>query len=598
MKCKKCGFEIYDSDLYCGECGAKTSFNQKSKKAIYIIAILVIILLVIVIFCSSMNKDNSPLNDVSSTLSDGSTTIQNSSTPIELLCDWEYSSMGMFEHICSTDDYLIGKIKNSDNKICRISTKDGNISYLNSSNLTNDIDYYNQDYMVYSSVLDKKYYVYDINQNKELEIKVDMLETDNEIFLDNHMYYKKHLGLGDYKIYKYNFSTQESTKFIDCHEVSHIYADLLNENYIYITDIYSKFNEDTYASETTSIIKRYDLQNNTTLEIFDMGNYENIDEYNLIFVGGTMYILSINEDNTLYKVTNGKPTEVLKGYNVDSYYKYAQTSNAVYISVDKNTRIKLTENGQAKIFNTNGYDNASSFIYNNLWWKYSNGKAITAPYIYALSEKDINTEINKLEYNFTGDILSISNDGIMYLHGMFIQGNENNSPKEYDFFKLDVSKYSSEELEDDFESTSNQISQDTDTMDKNVNNSSSNIISSNNTNVEEFSPNSEMVYTKYSLLFDNGEISDNLYLEIERKNIYLYNKDSEMSYTGTYTSSNGYLVGTYTEVTYNNGGDTETETINDNFKFEILPNHKLKDILGYGQWCGQTFGQNFTYVVD
>lgn len=136
------------------------------------------------------------------------------------------------------------------------------------------------------------------------------------------------------------------------------------------------------------------------------------------------------------------------------------------------------------------------------------------------------------------------------------------------------------------------------TTNTNITNNENTSNSQTNTNEEEFKKDNEKAYTKYSLLFDDGEISDNIYLEIEGRYIYLYNKDSEMSYTGTYTSSNGYLVGTYTEVTYNNGGDIETESINDSFKFEILPNHKLKDILGYGQWCGQTFGQNFTYVLD
>lgn len=118
-----------------------------------------------------------------------------------------------------------------------------------------------------------------------------------------------------------------------------------------------------------------------------------------------------------------------------------------------------------------------------------------------------------------------------------------------------------------------------------------------NVNEQEFKKDNEKAYTKYCLLFDNGETYNDIYIEIEGRNIYLFDNESEMSYTGTYTSSNGYLTGTYTEVSYNNGGDIERETINDSFKFEILPNHKLKDILGYGQWCQQVKGRNNTFML-
>lgn len=122
-------------------------------------------------------------------------------------------------------------------------------------------------------------------------------------------------------------------------------------------------------------------------------------------------------------------------------------------------------------------------------------------------------------------------------------------------------------------------------------------VDSSNTNESQFQKDNQYAYTKYCLSFENGEIYEKMYIEIEGNNIYLFDNDQEIYLTGTYTSNNGYLVGTYTEVRFNDGGDIETRSINDSFRFEIMSDHKLRDATGYGYWNSQIIGTNNIYVL-
>ena len=126
--------------------------------------------------------------------------------------------------------------------------------------------------------------------------------------------------------------------------------------------------------------------------------------------------------------------------------------------------------------------------------------------------------------------------------------------------------------------------------------------SSNNqdtSNVEEFIKDNEKAYTTYYMLQSNQETYSNIYIQLEGNNIYLFDKDLELYFTGTYKSNNGYLVGTYTEVSYNNGGDIIKIECNEELEFEILQNHRLKDMLGYYSYVdGQIMHKNAVYVLD
>lgn len=578
---------------------------MKNKKYVPIIIVVCIVLLVVGICCFAMNSKNSPFNT-------------SNSGQIKLLCDWDESKNGKFTYMYNTNDYIIGKTDNKKDTICRISTKDGTFVYAESK-LTNPLELTNDKWLVGSSVEDHKYYAYDIINNKEsrLNIEEGTLLSDSTIY-DDSIYYKMQDEM-DYYIYKYDLKTHNISKFQECHPASLLYRDLLNEDYMYITDIYMKENEEEYTATTTHIIKRYNLKTNKIATLFDMGTAENIDEHYLMFVGGTMYILSVNEDNTLYKVDNGKLAKLLNGYFIDGIHTYTKTSNAVYLldNYDDKKVVKLTENGQATAF-TLKYNLHNPVLYSNLWWNYTGTQNKKEPrYFYSLSEKDINTNSNEIKTDFYGNILGINdNKGIIYLYGTFSESFE----EDRKFYALDVSKYSGESIDSN---SSKSIVNETDITSnyseekQNIVNNTSNLNNDNNenisngtntnnqtttssktnTNEQEFNKDNEKAYTKYCLLFDNGETYNDIYIEIEGSNIHLFDNESEMSYTGTFTSSDSYLIGTYTEVTYNNGGDIQRETINDSFKFEILPNHKLKDILGYGKWCEQVKGKNNTFML-